>query len=165
MVIDVIKKRRAIRKYKLDPVSDEDIKEIVKAAQFAPTGHGNKAVEFIIIKNQETKNKIFEVIGQDFIKEAPVLIVPVVDPGKSVLSVQDLSIASAHMFLQATALGLGTVWKNLLSDDWEEKVKVILGIPAGFRAINIIPAGYPAEELAEHSDEEFSEKKIHNEKW
>lgn len=164
MVIEAIAKRRSVREYKPDAVSDEDIKEIIKAAQFAPTAHGNKAVEFIVIRNPEMKEKIFEIVGQDYVKVAPVLIAAVIDLEKSELPVQDLSIAAGYMFLQATALGLGTVWKNL-SADWEKEVKKMLGIPQNFRMINLVPVGNSAEKLPDHSDEEFSEKKIHEELW
>lgn len=164
MVIEAIKKRRSVREYKPDAVPDEDIKEIIKAAQFAPTAHGSKAVEFIVIRNQEMKEKIFDVVGQDYVKVAPVLIAAVVDLEKSELPVQDLSVAAGFMFLEATALGLGTVWKNL-SSKWEKKVKNLLGVPQNFRIINLVPVGYPAEKLPAHSDGEFSENKIHEELW
>ena len=98
MIINAIKKRRSFRTYKSDPVSDEMINEIIKAAQFAPSAMGRSAVEFIVIKNQETKNAIFDVIDQDYIKTAPVLIAPVATD-QSVLPVQDLSIVSENIFL------------------------------------------------------------------
>jgi len=163
MLIEAIRKRRSVREYKPDEVSDENIREIIKAGQFAPTGHGNKSVEFIVIRNQGMKEKIFDIVGQEYVKEAPILIAPFVDGEKSKLPVQDLSVATGYMFLQAAELGLGTVWKNL-QPEWEEKVKTLLGVPQNFRMINIIPVGYSAEDLAEHGEEEFSGKKIHEEK-
>jgi nitroreductase len=164
MVIDPIKKRRSIREYKPDAVSGEDIEEIIKAAQFAPTAHGSKATEFIVIRDQGLKEKIFAVVGQNYVKDTPVLIAPVISTEKSKLPVQDLSVASAYMFLEAADRGLGTVWKNL-SPEWEEKVKVLLGVPEKFRIINLIPVGYPIAQLPGHNDEEFATGKIHNERW
>jgi len=164
MIIKEIKKRRSIRSYKADSVSDEDIKEIIKSAQFAPTANDNRAVEFVIIKDPEIKNTIFSFVDQEYMNSAPVLIVPVIDKEKSVTPVEDLSIASEHIFLQATALGLGTVWKHL-SPEWVEKIKTLLDIPENFTMINLIPLGYAEEEMPEHSDEEFILEKIHQEKW
>ncbi len=163
MIIEPIRKRRSSRTYKSDPISDEFINEIIKAGQFAPSAMGRCAVEFVVIRDQKVKDAIFAVIDQDYIKTAPVLIAPVATD-KSVLPVQDLSIVSEHIFLQATQLGLGSVWKNL-NEQWEEKVKEILNIPSNFRMINIIPIGFPAEEKPEHGDEEFKVEKIHQEKW
>jgi nitroreductase len=68
------------------------------------------------------------------------------------------------MFLQAAALGLGSVWKNV-SLEWEEELKEILNVPKEFRIINIVPLGFPNEEKPEHSEEQFKIEKIHQEKW
>ncbi len=141
MIIKEILNRRSVREYKDKEVSDGHIAEIIKAGQFAPTARHNQAVEFMVIKNQKTKDAVFEIVGQEFVKMAPVLIVPASDTTKSTnLAIQDLSLASENMFLQATALGLGTVWKNI-RPEWEEKVKKLLGIPEKYKIINIIPIG------------------------
>lgn len=163
MIIESIRKRRSFRTYKSDTVSDELINEVIEAGQFAPSAFGRGAIEFVVLKNQEIKNEIFTVVDQEYIKEAPVLIIPVATD-QAALPVQDLSVASAQMFLQASALGLGSVWKNIIPA-WEEKLKEILGVPKEFRIINIVPLGFPNEEKPEHGDEQFKLEKIHQEKW
>lgn len=168
MPIEPIIKRRSVRKYKSDPVSDEDLIEIIKAGGFAPTGHNNQAVEFIVIKNQETKDKLFEITGaeeeQNFLKYAPVLLILVTDTEKAALPLQDLSVASENIFLEAASRGLGTVWKNISSEQLP-RIKNLLDIPEKFTLVNIIPIGYPAEPIVPHADSDFEEKKIHQEKW
>ena len=163
MIIESIRKRRSFRVYKSDEVSGELINEVIKAAQFAPTAYGRSAIEFLVIKDQKTKEEIFSIVDQEYIKDAPVLIIPIATD-QAALPVQDLSIATAHMFLQATELGLGSVWKNLMPE-WEEKVKEILNVPKEFRMINVIPLGFPNEEKPQHGDDEFKIEKIHQEKW
>ncbi len=143
---------------------EEFIIEIIKAGQFAPTARNNKAVEFIVIKDKETKNSISEIVGQEFVKEAPVLIVPVSDATKCEFWIQDLSVASENMFLQARALGLGTVWKNV-RPEYEPKLKELLGIPERYRAVNVIPLGFSKTEPKPHTEEEFDIQKIHRGKW
>lgn len=166
MIIKEILNRRSVREYQEKDVLEEDITEIIKAGQFAPTASNNRAIEFIIIRDQQTKDKIFEIAGQEFLKEAPVLIIPVSDTTQTNCSVQDLSVASENMFLQATALGLGTVWKDLKTEYMEEgKIKKLLGIPEQYMAINIIPVGYPKEKPIPHTDKDFNAQKIHHEKW
>lgn len=164
MITNEILKRRSIRTYRSDTVSNVDLEEIIKAAQFAPTSKGNHAVEFIVVKDQDIKNKIFDIVGQDYVKASPVLIVPAIDSDKSELPVQDLTLATAHIFLEATALGLGTVWKNL-NPFWVKEVKKILEIPDNIEIINFIPVGYPKDTLPAHADSEYSKEKIHHEKW
>jgi len=166
MIIKEILNRRSVREYKADAVPEKDITEIIKAGQFAPSAKHNKAVEFIVIRGQKTKDKVFEIVGQEFVKEAPVLIIPVTDTTKTNCPIQDLSVASENMFLQATALGLGTVWKALKSEFNEaEKIKKLLGIPEQYTAINIIPLGFTKNKPEPHSDEDFDNKKIHKEQW
>lgn len=166
MIIKEILNRRSIREYKPDPVPEEYLLEIIKAGQFAPSARHNQAVEFIVVKDKKTKEKIFEIVGQEFVKEAPVLIIPVTDTTKTNCPIEDLSVASENMFLQATALGLGTVWKALKSEfDEVEKIKKLLKIPKQYTAINIIPVGYPKEKPKPHTDQDFDIKKIHFEKW
>ena len=163
MVIKEILNRRSVREYEKRDVPQESILEIIKAGQFAPRAHGNQAVEFLVIKNQETKDKIFNLVGQEFVKEAPVLIIPIADLTKTICPVEDLSAASENMLLEATALGLGSVWKAIKGQ--EEKIKELLGIPKNFTLINLIPIGYPKEKTSPYSDKDFDEKKIHYEQW
>lgn len=163
MIIKEIINRRSIRSYTSEPVSDEQINEIIKAAQFAPTANHHCAVEFVVVKGAN-KNAIFDILKKDFIKDAAILIVPILEKSKSVAPVQDLSIASEHMMLQATALGLGSVWKNL-DETWAAEVKKILGIPEGHLIINLIPIGHIKTPVMPHTDAEFSETKIHSEQW
>jgi len=165
-IIDPILKRRSVREYKNDPVAHTDIEEIIKAGEFAPTAVDNRAVEFVVIKSEEGRKALYDIIEpkQDFIKEAPVLIIPVISPKKSVLPIQDLSVASENIFIQATAMGLGTVWRNI-DPKTAEKMKSYLKIPEEYVLINLIPLGYAETEPEPHSDKDFSGEKIHYEAW
>lgn len=159
-----ITNRRSVRSYKSDAVPEELIEEIIKAAQFAPTAHNNLAVEFVVVTNKNTKNQIFDIVGQDFVNKAPVLLFLVTDVTKTTMPIQDLSVASENIFLQAASLGIGTVWKNL-QPDWAERIKKLLNIPENYTAINLIPVGYPKEKIKPHTNADFDKKKIHKETW
>lgn len=164
MIIEPILNRRSVREYKTDAISEELLLEIIEAAQYAPTAHGKHGVEFLVVTNPGLKQQLFEIVGQECIKQAPVLIIPLVDQQKSTLPVQDLTLATAHIFLQATELGLGTVWKNLTAD-WAEEVRQVLDIPDGYQLINIIPIGVPLVKMSAHAEAEFEMEKIHYEKF
>ena len=164
MLIKEICSRRAVRSYKPNPVPEAMITEIIKAAQFAPTAHNNRSVEFIVIKDPKTKQALFKLLDQEFLTQAPVLLVPVIPVEKSVAAVQDLSLASQNIFLQAAGLGLGTVWKNIYKENLDP-VRKLLGLPDKFLLVNIIPVGFPKELPPPHDDKDFDAKKIHREKW
>lgn len=166
MIIKEILNRRSVRKYEKKEVAEEYIIEIIKAGQFAPTARNNRAVEFIVIKKEKTKEAVFNIVGQEFVKEAYVLIIPITDTTKTKCPVQDLSLVSGNMLLQAAALGLGSVWKAVKDESGEEeKIKKLLGVPEQYKIINIVPVGYPKERILSHSEEDFETKKIHQEKW
>lgn len=163
---EIIKNRRSVRDYKPDPVSDNDISEIIKAAQFAPTAINNRAVEFIVVREAATKSKLYDIATpkQDFLKKAPVVLVLISDTKKSVLPEMDLAIASENVFLEAAALGLGTVWKNV-KPEIAKSVMKLLKIPDNYVLVNLIPLGYAREEVPPHDDTMFDEKKIHYENY
>jgi nitroreductase len=166
VVTKEILNRRSVRDYRPEAVPQKHIVEIIKAGQFAPTAGNNRAIEFVVVKDLETKDKIFDIVGQEFVKTAPVLIIPASDTVRTNCPIQDLSVASENMFLQATALGLGTVWKSLKPERKEpEKIKKLLGIPDRYAVINIIPVGYPKSKPKPRTDEDFDVKKIHEERW
>jgi len=164
MIIKEIVNRRSIREYKAEAVPDDLILEIIKAGQFAPTAKNNRAIEFIVVKNQEMKNKICAILEQEFVKKASVLIVPVIDPDKTPCPVQDLALAVGNMLLQVVALGLGAVWKNVRPGP-AEKIKPLLGIPENFLLNVMVPVGYPDEAKPAHTEADFDQSKIRYEKW
>lgn len=79
MVLDVktaMLERHSIRKYKSDPVPDDMLQELLEAARLAPSGTNHQPWRFIVVKNQEVKDKIqAAAFNQKFLSEVPVLLV------------------------------------------------------------------------------------------
>ena len=164
MILPAIQERRSVRDYEAKEVSEDSIREIVRAAQYAPTGMNNRAVEFVVVRDPKTKERISGMLEpqQPYVGTAPVLLLPVTR--KSIVDVHDLSIATAFIMLQAKVLGLGTVWKHVAENKKSEVAK-FLGLPDGYTLVNVIPVGYPKMPLPAHTEKEFEEHKIHFEKW
>ena len=57
-IIDVITSRKSIRRYKPDPIPDEMIDKILEAGRWAPTGENYQPWRLIVIRDQETRNRI-----------------------------------------------------------------------------------------------------------
>ena len=105
---EIIKNRKTIRKYSDKKVADETITELLEACRLAPSGNNAQPWRFRIIRDEKTKkllkdNKIFV---QDFVYEAPVIIICCADPTKypqpkeeddadEIRAVRDLSIGTA----------------------------------------------------------------------
>ncbi|MFA5134838.1 MAG: nitroreductase family protein [Patescibacteria group bacterium] len=166
MVLTAISKRRAVRKFKPDPVPENMIDEIITAAQYAPTSRNNRATEFIVVQDPAIRLKVYEAAEphQDFVREAPLIIVPVANPEKTNNPVQDLSLATGHILLQAADLQLGGVWKNLKPDS-ARAVRDALGIPQNCTIINCIPIGFPSGQPDPHTKSECTPARIHRDRW
>jgi nitroreductase len=181
----VIQDRRSIRDYTDEPVSEEDLYEILEAARQAPSGENAQPWRFIVVKDPDMRNKLGALAGggsgrrftaefvtkkmherfsslQDeakkqaafakltsgqvstFLANAPVNIV--VCGKKDVWDLPfDTSAAIENMLLMTTALNLGACWVIAPCIDVrdEERIKDLLGIPEGFKAISIISIGHP----------------------
>ncbi len=68
--------RRSIRKFKADPITDDMVQELLEAARLAPSGTNHQPWRFIVVKNQEVKERIqAAAFNQRFLSEAPILLV------------------------------------------------------------------------------------------
>jgi len=136
--MDVVRKRRSIRRYRPDPVPDEVLNQVLEAARLAPSAGNRQPWHFIVVKDPATKKIISERAA-----EAPVVIVGCTDTEVSArFHVVDLSIAFENLVLAATNFGLGTCWMGARA---EENIKAALGIPKHIAVVVVTPLGYPAE--------------------
>lgn len=165
MILPAIARRRSIRSYTADNVSDDMLFELVKAAQFAPTSRNNRSTHFVLVRDKAAKEHLAEILQSPDLIPAPAVIVPVTDPSKSSNAMQDLSLASQNIFLQATEMGLGTVWKNVRKEQTRAAILSLLGIPSTYLLINVIPVGHPAEHPEAYGEKDFDPSRIHRERW
>jgi len=148
-LMEIIKNRRSIRKYRSDEISQQDLNEIFEAVQLAPSANNLQPWKFILIRNDKKKRLIAQACaGQEFIGEAPVVVVACAIGrggyiGKYMESWPvDLAIAVTHLILSAWNKGLGTCW---IGDFDEDKIREICSIPHVVRVVAITPLGYPVK--------------------
>lgn len=163
-VMQAIKERRSIRKYKPDPVSDEAVDTVLEAARWAPSWSNTQCWRFIVVRDAETKRQLAGALtdlahgvenpSAEAIRSAPVVIVACAVLGKSgyykgALSTDkgdwfmfDVALAMQNLTLAAHATGLGTVHVGLF--DAKEMAK-ILDVPKDIAVVEITPLGYPDE--------------------
>jgi nitroreductase len=152
-VLEAIKGRRSIRAFKSEDVPEETVNKLIEAACWAPSAGNIQPWEFIIVRKREIKRKLVDAaLGQEFIAEAPVVIVVCANEersargygsrGKTLYCIQDSAAATQNIHLAAYAFGLGTCWVGAFR---EEQVREALKIPQGIRPVAIIPVGYPDE--------------------
>jgi nitroreductase len=145
--MEVIRRRRSIRKYKPDPVPEEEIKYVLEAARLAPSWANSQCWHFVVVTDEEVKRQVAQA-GNEWIAQAPVIIVACADPtkpgtkGDQPYYLVDIGIAMEHLVLAAADRGLGTCWIGWFD---EEKVKKALGVPENIRVVASTPLGYPDE--------------------
>lgn len=157
-MINVLKERRSIRKYKGQMVEDEKIEKLIIAGRMAPSGKNKRPVEFIVIKDKEILKKLSSAKpkGGLFLKEAPAAIVVVGREDISDTWIEDCSIATTFIQLEAHNQGLGSCWVQIRERfDAENKVKKLLDIEKQKRVLCIISIGYPDEVKAAYDEKEF----------
>lgn len=154
---DVLTKRRSIRKYSKRAVSGRKLRRLYKALQIAPSGGNKQNYTFIFVTDAQKRRQIAEQAGhQEFLTEAPVLMVAVCEPGGGF----DVAIAADHMILAATDAGLGTCWVGWFE---REPVKRILGIPDSKEVPILVTIGHPLEKPGPRERKSLEELIMHEE--
>jgi len=152
-LLEIIKGRRSIRRFKPEKVPKEYIMLLLEAARWAPSAGNLQPWEFIIVTDESTKRKLMEAaLYQEYVYEAPVVIVAVANiprtssyygrRGEELYVIQDVAAAIQNILLMAHALGLGAVWIGAFNED---RVREILELPNYIRPLAIIPLGWPDE--------------------
>jgi len=153
-MMDLVRMRRSIRKYKdkdIDPRTIDDLKE---AALRAPSSRGINPWRFVFVDDREILSKLSRAKehGSDFIKGARLGIVVCADERESDVWVEDCSIASIILQLTGLSLGLGSCWIQIRNRSYsrdrssEDYVREVLDLPQGLKVESMIAFGYPDEE-------------------
>nr|MDO8098148.1 nitroreductase family protein [Candidatus Njordarchaeota archaeon] len=154
-LFETIKNRRSVRSYKDKEVEDEKLQKILEAGNAAPSAGDLQAYEIVVVRKQEQKEALSKAaLGEDFIAEAPVVLVIVANQkrsaqrygkrGAELYAVQDATIAASYVQLAATALGLSTCWVGAYNDAAVAKV-VGANMSEGLIPEAILPIGYANE--------------------
>ena len=151
---DALKARHSVRAYADTPVEAEKLDQILEAVNFAPSAGNLQALEVYIVTRADQRSELVAAAsGQDFLKQAPVVLVFCAHAARSaerygkrgigLYCIQDATIACTYAMLAASALGLSTVWVGAFN---EGKVGRIINVPQAHRPVAMLPIGYAAEE-------------------
>lgn len=171
MFIDILRKRRSIRQFQDKVVEQEKIDLLMEAALRSPSSRSLYPWEFVVVQNKETLAALScsKPHGAAFLKNAPLAIVVCADPEKCDVWVEDCSIASMLLHLEATDLGLGSCWIQLRLREYDgqqsasAKAAEILGVPEEMEVQTIIAIGYPDKEVEGHDIEKLLSERVHHE--
>ncbi|MCX6796705.1 MAG: nitroreductase family protein [Candidatus Falkowbacteria bacterium] len=147
---EVIKKRKSIRSFDFGrEITDEQLGQILQAGKRAPSAGGLYPIEFLVVREQETKEKLAVAANnQSFLINASVIIVVVAnldmnsrygERGRSLYVIQDGAAATENMLLAITALGLAACWVGVFSESEASKV---MELKENQRVLTILPIGW-----------------------
>jgi len=162
---DVLLKRRSVRRFTDEPVSEEQIRELLHAAMSGPSACNKQPWEFYVITNENVLEALRS--ASMFTKMKAKLAIVVCGNLSRALPmqmadywIQDCSAATENILLRAADLGLGAVWCGIHPQKRaEERVRKCLGIDDKQVPLNIIFIGYPDEEP--EARDQYDEKRVH----
>ncbi len=150
-VSEALLKRRSVRKFTDEAVSEADIDALMHAAMSGPSACNKMPWEFYCVTDGELLGKLREASHFSHIV-APLAVIVVGNLDRSLPGdmapywIQDCSAATENILLRAVDLGLGSVWCGIHPQKRaEEKVAAILGLSDRQIPLNIIHIGHPAE--------------------
>lgn len=159
----IVQKRRSIRKFTDEELTPEQTQLLLRAALMAPTSHSTRAWRFVVVDNKDLLRQIAQCkkAGAEFVENAPLAIIVLMDTQATDVWVEDAAIAAVTMQYQATELGLGSCWAQLRlrgHDDGtpaDEVLREMFGYPEQFVAECVIAFGHPAVERKMQDEEKL----------
>lgn len=152
-ILDKMKSRRSVRKYKSDPISQEILDQIMESGMYAANGMGYQNTIMIQVTNKETRDLISKMNceiggwkeGFDPFYGAPAMII-VLAKKDWANRVYDGSLVMGNLMLAAHELGIGSCWihraKEEFESDWGKKFLESLGIKEEYEGIGHCALGY-----------------------
>ncbi len=174
-LMDGLLTRRSVRKFDTSKkISKETIKELIKAAQYAPSAHNTQPWEFLVIENPEVLKQFRHMQRSALFAEnatAVILVCGNTDKsfsrekeGWSYVDI-DCSAATENLLLAAHAKGLGGCWCGASPMTGPmASLKEYFNLPENIKPFSIVVLGYPAEE-PKQPENRYNENMIHWEKW
>ena len=171
-LFDLASKRRSVRRYTDEHISDEVLHEIMKVALTAPCSFGHRPVEFVVVRDKNTIKELAtcKSLGGSQIIGADTVIVVMVKLSRGEFWIEDAAIASSYILLAAEQYDLGACWVHIRNrtgkrKSSEEEIFSLLGVPKGYAVLNLIALGGKAEKKAGYTEADFDFKKIHYEHY
>ena len=162
-----------MRKFTSEELTQEEVVTLLKAALMAPTSKRSNCWQFIVVDEKECLERLSycKKSGSDFLKDTALAIVVLADPLASDVWIEDASIASIYLQLQAEDLGLGSCWiqvRERFTTDGvsaNEYIHEVLDIPLQLQVLSIIAIGHKGMERKPFDEKHLQWEKIHINKY
>ena len=166
---DLIRNRRSMRKFTDEELTQDQVLTLLKAALMAPSSKRSNCWQFIVVDDKDTLEKLSfcKESGAAFVKDAALAIVVTADPLASDVWIEDASIASIMIQLQAEDLGLGSCWVQVRErftangTPANEYIHELLDLPLQLQVLSVIAIGHKGMERKPFDDSHLQWEKVH----
>ena len=166
---DLLIQRRSIRKYTEDLLQPEETEMILKAALLSPTSKNSHSWQFVVVEDKAMLQKLANCKphGSNFVANCALAIVVLGNPLVSDVWIEDASIASFAMQLQAEDIGVGSCWVQVRERQFDENitaadyVRNALEIPMPYEVLSIIAFGKKEKERKPNDVEALLWENVH----
>lgn len=145
-VFEAIRTILAVRKFQEKPVPDDLVHRIVESARLTASSRNLQPWQFIVVRERATLKKIGELAPSGPYTADAAFAVVVAYEKESQFGVSDASLAIHSMMLTAWAEGVGSNWVGF-SNRYGATIAPLLGLPADYDILAVVPFGYPVLEL------------------
>lgn len=153
-ITDIISSRHSVRDFSPQPISEDDLRQILEAGRLAPSAQNRQPWRYIVFTDPSeikalAKNTGLVGMSNFFIKDAPCVIIACADYKKNLrvnnqdYYLVDTAISFQQMMLTAWEKGIGSCWLAAFS---EKVLAKYLDLPKTWRIVALSPFGYPKEE-------------------
>ncbi len=174
-VLELIKHRRAIRRFEAKQIKEEALQKILEAGLYAPSAGGRQGVIFAVCQDRKVNQKLGKIkranskfrmaengnyisAEQPSIVDDPKLVSSFYDaptvitmfaPKNFLFSAEDCAVAAENMMLAADALGIGSCYIGqgwtAFADPYGQEILKKWDIRTDYYAVMQLLLGYPRE--------------------
>ena len=166
MSIDLILKRRSVRKYTGRPVEEKELTLLLEAGMAAPSAKNRQPWHFVVIQDRTVLDKLSNAHPYGKMLASATAAIAVCGDMNVAPDywIQDCSAATENILIAVAALELGAVWLGCHPrPERVSAIRVILGIPDHIGVLSLLSIGHPGEEKEPRT--QYNEDRIHKEKW
>ncbi len=162
-----------MRKFTGEELTQDEVVSLLKAALMSPTSKRSNSWQFIVVDDKKILDDLSHCkdSGASFLKDSALAVVVAADPLASDVWIEDASVASIMIQLQAEDMGLGSCWIQVRERYTEtgmsadEFIHGILDMPLQLQTVSIIAIGHKGMERKPFNEEHLQWEKVHINKY
>jgi nitroreductase len=166
--LEAIRTRRSIRQFTAEPVTDEEIELLLRAAMAAPSASNERPWRFVVVRQREALDRLAKAtLYAKPLQRATLGIVVCADKREAKYAgfpIIDCAAAIENLLLAAHSLGLGGVWIGVHPvAPFVYAVRRAIGAPRHVLPHSLLAIGRPAEEKP--AVDRYETDWVHQERW